>query len=118
MAGCAGADEAAELDEEAAGADELLAADEAADDEALVVEDSLERRLPLSLLEALLPLSFRLEPEEADVELLLVSSPLSSSMSSAAYSRAHLESLMTSCRLPLTRTASTVSGIDQLLAWF
>lgn len=108
-----------ELDEEAAGADELLAAEEAADDEALVVEDSpLAWRLPLSLLEALLPLSLRLEPEEADVELLLVSSPLSSSMSSAAYSRAHLESLMTSWRLPLTRTASTVSGIDQLLAWF
>ena len=64
--------------------------------------------------------SLRLPEEELELELepecddSLSSSP----PSQAPYIKAHLESLITSWRLPFTRTASTVSGIFQLEAWF
>ena len=62
--------------------------------------------------------SLRLPEEELELELeserddSLSSSP----PSQAPYINAHLESLITSWRLPFTRTASTVSGIFQLEA--
>lgn len=58
------------------------------------------------------------DDDEADDDDKLADEPLSSGVSSSAYCRAHLESRITSCRLPLTLTASTVLGIDQSDAWF
>lgn len=99
---------------------ELLAAGAVEEALFVVVELLLLRRLVV-----VLELSLVLDSEERDSFLLelvddekseLESRSSSSLLSSAVYSRAHLESLITSCRLPLTLTASTESGIDQLEA--
>lgn len=84
------------------------------EDAELELDSSVRLELFRMLSTVLLSESELLESEFFDSELALDSS----SSVQAPYIKAHLESLMTNCRLPLTRTASTVSGIFQSEAWF
>ena len=96
---------------EAAGAE--LEALEALDELSLAELAALE--LELDELDS----ELELEDEDDELELELAELlELDDNAELLVTPSAHLESLITSWRVPFTVTASTVLGIDQLVAWF